>query len=228
MTVLSTKILSLAQKELLLNAGLGLVEYDAIRIEPLEFQWPQGFSDYIFSSSNAVRICMQNPAAKSALTNPANRIYCVGHKTAALFAKNGQKVVEIGENASDLGKKIIKSGQNGPFLFCCGSSRRDELPDLLNSAKKDLFELKVYKTVPVLKNFAQNWTEILFFSPSGVKSYTEANPEAHFRAFCIGETTAEEASKYTDRVVVANQASIESVIAKTAKTLKHDQERSIS
>jgi len=35
-TVLSTKILSKSQKELLLNARIGLVEYNAITIEILE------------------------------------------------------------------------------------------------------------------------------------------------------------------------------------------------
>lgn len=38
-TVLSTKILTPVQKQLILNAGIGFVEYDAIKIEHLKFDW---------------------------------------------------------------------------------------------------------------------------------------------------------------------------------------------
>jgi len=228
MTVLSTKILSPAQKELLLNAGLGLVQYDAILIEALPFDWPVGYSNFIFSSANAARIVLANPLAKNEVLDPKNQLFCVGKKVAQLFTEKGGNVAEIAENASELGKNIAKRGKKATFLYPCGISRRDELPTILKNAKIENFELKTYETCLKPKEFEQNWAEILFFSPSAVISYTQANPRATFRAFCIGPTTAEEAKKHTDHVVIANRPSIESVIAKTAKTLLHDQERSIS
>ena len=49
-TVLSTKMLSPSQKELFLNSGLGLVEYDALKIEQLDVKIPFTHSNYIFTS----------------------------------------------------------------------------------------------------------------------------------------------------------------------------------
>lgn len=228
MTVLSTKILSSSQQQLLLNAGLGLVQYNAIDIVPLDFEWPTDFQNFVFSSSNAARIVLAKEEARAAILNPENKIFCVGEKTAQIFVENGGNVIEIGQNSGELGQKLQKYPQKERYLYCCGIARRDELPGLLKAAKYDVFELKTYETKLKLKEFDQKWTEILFFSPSAVTSYTTANPSAQFRAFCIGQTTATEAKKYTDRVVVANSTSVESVIAKTAKTLLYDQERSIS
>ncbi|MEL6305878.1 MAG: uroporphyrinogen-III synthase, partial [Bacteroidota bacterium] len=55
-TVLSTKVLSPSQKELLLNAKVGFVEYNAIEIQFLEVSLPLDESHYIFTSKNAVKV----------------------------------------------------------------------------------------------------------------------------------------------------------------------------
>nr|MBX2828949.1 uroporphyrinogen-III synthase [Flavobacteriaceae bacterium] len=70
--------------------------------------------------------------------------------------------------------------------------------------------------------FDQKWDGILFFSPSGIKSFLSENTMGNAIAICIGETTASEAKKYTRNVIVANATRIESVIAKAVKTLLHD------
>ena len=51
----------------------------------------------------------------------------------------------------------------------------------------------------------------MFYSPSTVQSYLEKN-SAHGIAFCIGDTTANEAKKHFDDVRVAKVPTIESVI----------------
>ena len=66
---------------------------------------------------------------------------------------------------------------------------------------------------------------LLFFSPSGVTSFIEANPNVNVRtekntAFCIGKTTANEAEKYFNTVIVSNATTVESTIAKAVNTLK--------
>lgn len=68
--------------------------------------------------------------------------------------------------------------------------------------------------------FAQKWDGILFFSPSGVESFVLENNLANSAVFCIGETTAAAAKKYTSSVIVANSTTVESVIAKAVKALK--------
>ena len=53
---------------------------------------------------------------------------------------------------------------------------------------------------------------ILFFSPSGVKSYLKENTITNQVCFCIGTTTAKELEKTTKNVVIANQPTVENTI----------------
>ncbi len=214
--LLSTKKLTLAQKELLLNAGFGLVEYDAIRIEHLNFDVPEEIENAIFTSQNGVRSYFSNKTKNREISS----CYCVGEKTKALLEENGQKVVKMAQNSEELGQFILKTARNESFFYFCGSQRRDDLPDLLKSAKIELFEVKTYKTELKSRHFGQKFDGILFFSPSGVQSFTMENSLTEETAFCIGKTTAEEAKKHTNKVVIANSPSVESVIAKAAKTFQ--------
>jgi len=58
-TVLSTKKLAKNQRSLLLNAGLTLVEYNAIKIDFVPFEVPENIGNAIFTSQNAV-LSIQN------------------------------------------------------------------------------------------------------------------------------------------------------------------------
>ena len=87
-------------------------------------------------------------------------------------------------------------------------------------------EIQVYKTVLIPKKFERQFDAILFFSPSGVKSYFSNNSPIEggtggCLAVCIGTTTASEAKKHTENVVIANNTTIESVIAKAVKILNN-------
>ena len=211
-TVLSTKKLSLSQKELLLNAGLCLVEYDAIKIEFLPFEAPNTIKNAIFTSQNAVR-------SVEGKNLSFENTFCVGKKTEALLTKNNKNVIKMSQNASELAHFIQKNYQNEAFWFFSGSKRRDEIPASFKNSKNTLFEVKTYKTTLNSVKFDQKWDGILFFSPSGVSSFTEKNTLGSSIAFCIGETTASEAKKFSQNIIVANATSVESVIAKVAKTL---------
>ncbi len=206
-TVLSTKKLSLAQKELLLNTSLGFVEYDAISIIPLQFESPLEIENAIVTSQNGANQILGSETTIS-------KWFCVGSKTESLLKENGQNVVKIAKNSSELGEFISKNHKNDVFYYFCGEQRRDELPTLLKIKKISFFEIKTYKTEPNLKKFDQKWDGILFFSPSGVQSYLSENSIGESVAFCIGETTANEARKHTKKTIVSNSTLVESVIAK--------------
>ena len=144
----------------------------------------------------------------------------LGQKQNILLEENGLKVIEIGQNATELAQNIAKNYKNCVFYYFCGTIRREELPKALKSEKISLFEVKTYKTVLKTKKFDQNWDGILFFSPSGVASYISENkPQRNTRAFCIGQTTAASAKKHFKSVVVAPTNTIESVLEKTIEAL---------
>ena len=132
-------------------------------------------------------------------------------------------MTKTAENSSELGNYIKKTFKNEDFYFFSGTLRKSDLPDLLNSSENRLFEIKTYKTELKTYKTEQKFDGILFFSPSGVASFTIENDLSGSIAFCIGESTASEAKKYTTNVHVANQTTVESVIAKAAKILRtHD------
>lgn len=215
-TVLSTKMLSLPQKELFLNSGLGLVEYDALKIELLDVKIPLDFVNYIFTSKNAVHAFL-----KQAMHSDPSRFnaFCVGEKTKGLLETNGVKVVEMAQNALDLAEILVKKHQKESFLFLCGNKRRDELPETLTKNNIQYKELMVYRTLFNSKPFQRKFDGIMFFSPSGIQSYLSENTVENSTLFCIGETTAAEARKYSKRIIVANKPTVENVLVQTIKEL---------
>ncbi len=214
-TILSTKKLSAAQKELLLNTGLGFVEYEAITIELLEITIKHTIQNAIFTSKNAVKAIKNYGMIIS-------NCFCVGDTTKKLLEENGLNVVETAQNASDLAKIIIKKYKNDSFLFVCGNLRRDELPDLLKQNKIEVKEQIVYKTHLKSNKFNRMFDGILFFSPSAIQSYVSENKIEESILFCIGNTTASEARKHTDNIIVANQPTVENVIVQAVKHLTKD------
>lgn len=209
-TLLSTKKLTPPQKQLLLNTGIGLVEYDAIGIIFLEL--PQDLKlqkNLIFTSKNSVKAVLHF-FSKESIEN--HEVFCVGEKTAALLKDAGFKVVECENYGKDLAKKIIEKYNQKAFTFFCGRMRRDEIPALLKDRKVDFTEINVYDTILNQRSIKSEFDGILFFSPSGVKSFTMENRISRATAFCIGTTTAAEARQYTGNIVIARKPTIENVI----------------
>ena len=226
MRVLSTKKLQPNQRDLLLGAGFSVVDYNAIDIEVLDFEIPAKIKNAIFTSQNGVKAFLSqtslHPSSREG-EGPEVRIakvFCVGQKTKALLEKNGLNVVKTTDYGADLADFITENYKNDSFHLFCGTKRRDEIPQALKNAEIDFFELKTYKTTLKPRKFDQKWDGILFFSPSGVESFSSQNNLKNTIAFCIGTTTAAAAKKHTSTVVIANSTSIESVIAKAVKTLK--------
>ncbi len=212
-TVLSTKILKENQRSLLLQAGISLVQYDAIKIEWVPFKIPSEVNNAIVTSQNAVRSILNSKFK-------IQQCFCVGEKTKSLLEENGFKVVKMTEYASELASYLVENYKNDSFHFLCGNIRSDEIPSKLKENTIAFEETEVYKTTLNPKKFERNFDAILFFSPSGVRSFVTENKINKSKVVCIGTTTASEAKKHTENVVIANATTVESVIAKTVKKLK--------
>ena len=115
---------------------------------------------------------------------------------------------------------LAKNYKNDSFQFFCGNIRSDEIPSKLIENDIIFEEIEVYKTTLNPKKFERQFDAVLFFSPSGVRSFVSENKMNNSKAICIGTTTATEAKKYTENVVIANATTVESVIAKAVKLLK--------
>lgn len=213
-TVLATKKLKENQRSLLLNAGISFVEYNAIKIEFIPFEVPKNIENAIFTSQNAVN-------AVRSYELGVRSCFCVGEKTKQLLKENGLNVIKMTEYASELADYLVKTHKDEAFHFFCGNIRSNEIPVRLKENNITFEEIEVYKTTLDPKKFERKFDAILFFSPSGVRSFFLENNTAIGIAICIGKTTAAEAKKYTENVVIANSTTVESVIAKTVKILNN-------
>jgi uroporphyrinogen-III synthase len=72
-------------------------------------------------------------------------------------------------------------------------------------------ELVVYETTLLNPKFSQKFDGILFFSPSGVRSFCKKN-KTDAIAFCLGNTTAISATDYFEEVFVAEEQSLDGLI----------------
>ncbi|MBW2937174.1 uroporphyrinogen-III synthase [Aureisphaera sp. CAU 1614] len=204
------------QKELFNDSGMDVLDYDAISIEFLDFDAPQFVKNGIFTSQNAARSVLGKNIQIS-------NAFCVGEKTKQLLEENGQNVVKMSEYASELAIFIQNNYQNEEFYFFCGNRRKEEIPYSFKNLKNTLFELKTYKSELNSMKFDQKWDGILFFSPSGVQSFTTKNSLGTTPVFCVGNTTAEEAKLHIKSpIYIADDTTIESVIKKAINTLNND------
>lgn len=209
-TVLSTKVLNTSQKQHLFAAGIGLVEYEALIIKKLDSKFENHyFENTIFTSQNAVKYLN----FKSVNVQNA---FCVGDNTASLLKQHNIFLKAKAESALALANIIIEKYPKTTFDYFCSSQRRNELPDVLKFNKIQVHEHHLYESVSNYKLFHNQFDAVLCYSPMGVKTYYEKHKSRPL-AICIGETTAQEAKKYTEKVIVASKTSIESVLIKTIK-----------
>ena len=214
-TVLATTILEPHQKQLLLNAGVSFVEYNAIKIEFIDFDpGKKSFKNAIITSKNTARAIIRKNLK-------IENCFCVGEKTASFLKENKYNISEIADYGTDLAAIIIKKYPDENFSFFCGDKRREELPSILKENAINLEEIQVYKTGLNPKKFQQEFDGVLFFSPSGVKSFFSQNKIKNSTAFCIGTTTASEAKKYTENIIIATKPSIDNVIVQVVKKYRH-------
>ncbi|MGN7812549.1 uroporphyrinogen-III synthase [Flavobacterium sp. 22076] len=207
--ILSTKILSPLHKQELFKIGIEVIEADFIKTENKPFELKDLNESLIFTSQNAVHSVLSNPKSEEL---KSKNVYCVGLKTKTLLSDNGFNVVAYTGYASDLAEIITLIYGNESYTFFSGNLRRDTLPEALKEAGIKLNEIQVYETTLQPQKIKANPEALLFFSPSGVKSYLKDNTINKQLCFCIGETTAEALHKITKNIIIADQPTIEDVI----------------
>lgn len=209
MRLLSTRRLNADQRALLAKSAIELIEFDAIEITHLPSpEITDSEALYVFTSRNAVRSCFPDYRNR-----PVNlEACCVGGQTAAALRDLGIRVLEVAEDAAGLAEIIIRKYTERNIVFYSGNLRLDVLPELLRRANLSFREEVIYHTELNCKYFDGQFDAVLFFSPSGVKSFTAGNEIGSAMGFCIGKTTAEALKKYTDKYIIAKHSSVDAVI----------------
>ena len=211
--VIATKRLTDGQKNLLVQSGLEIADYNAIEKYPLENTAAHvdlPISAIVSSAYGTQLLLKQDPQF--------NRLYVVGKTSAKLLLSNGFQPDFVAENASELADFILKNHPMEKALyFFCSQQRRNELPDKLTFNSFDVKEIYLYAIRAHHMTFQRKVDAVLFLSPSAVRSFCDANDQRNFVAFCIGNTTAIEAKKYRLEVKVPQSTSYESLIATCVK-----------
>jgi uroporphyrinogen-III synthase len=188
--ILSTKVLPNTITVLAEEHGFEFVQHDFIGIESVPFInmiAPLAKNSWIvFTSRHAV-----DAVLKSGIDISGHPIASLSGATKSKLEEAGFTVAIHAKNAMQLAELLI-SAKSEEVTFFCGDIHRTELPNRLRASGITLTEVIVYRTglTPVKLN--QVFDGILFFSPSGVKSFLISNDLADAVSFCIGETTASE------------------------------------
>ena len=215
--IASTKILSSAQRQELVNANLEVYEADFIKTESIDFDIKTINDNLIFSSQNAAQSVLLHAKQEDLKTK---NVFCVGIKTKALLEENGFNVAVYVDYASDLAEIITLIYSNESYTFFSGNLRKETLPKALKEANIQLNEIQVYETTLTPHKLEVPVEGLLFFSPSGVESYLSENKIKKEVCFCIGETTAEALATVTKNIRIAENPSIEEVILEVIEEFK--------
>lgn len=183
---------------------------DVIRIKPTLME-PFDLKDksLIFTSINGVESFFESgfkPNEKFTEHN-YNKIYCVGQKTKNAVRKYGFGTFKVKKHAQDLSKFIIQNSQGERFLHFCGNLALDVLDRALPLQNIYYKKIPVYETELLYPVVNGDFDVLVFFSPSGVRSFAKHNSLEGKKIFSIGLTTEKEIKKFTKQKIYTSHES---------------------
>ncbi|MFB9055189.1 hydroxymethylbilane synthase [Mariniflexile ostreae] len=208
--VFSTKALTEGQRllfhEKIIADSADFVKINLNRI-PARFL-KNKIQNVIITSQNTVESLTTN---YSAAELQFENIYCVGRRTKRLVEKKIGPVVHAEKNAKKLTEYLIDNIEGTEVTYFCSDIKLDTIPSTLAKNHIKVNEVEAYQTKLDGVKVIDAVESVMFFSPSTVESFVRVN-KREVIAFCIGETTAEEAKKHFEDVRIANIPTVESVI----------------
>ena len=209
-SIFSTKKLSEIQKKLLPQTiGVEDSDFIKIRFNRIASKTVKNeLENVIITSKNGVEAILHNFTSDEL---QFKNIYCVGRRTKRLIEQKIGPVKQAEKNAQKLADYLVNTIKGEEVTYFCSDLRLDTLPTTLAERGVVINEVEAYKTMFSPAKVDATVNGVLFYSPSTVESYMQIN-KADAIAFCIGESTAREARKYFENVVVANLPTVESLI----------------
>lgn len=161
----------------------------------------------IFTSANGVQSFFENGFMpdEDFTSKNYNKIYCVGEKTKRELRKNGFGTFKVLKNAETLLKFITEKCSQEKFIHFCGNLALDVLDKKLPLQNIQYKKVVVYDTEELNPAITEKYHAIVFFSPSGVRSFAKNNSLDNTLLFSIGETTSKELKKFTDNKIFTSR-----------------------
>jgi len=189
---------------------------DFITIEHTKVK-PFSLKNYslIFSSVNAVKSFFKNEFKpnENFQDKNYNKIYCVGLKTKREIRRKGFGTYKVTKHASELSDFIIDYCARERFLHFCGNLALDVLDKTLPLQNISYKKVVVYKTNLLYPKISEKYDAIVFFSPSGVRSFAKFNSFENLKIFSIGQTTEKEIRNFTEnRIFTSKESNLEDLL----------------
>lgn len=224
--LLSTKSLGPSLVEQANEQGVDVVEREFISVQPIRSEekyreiksWLQTVRpiSVVFTSYNGVEAVRQNLHGEGPSPAPAWNVFCISGKTkqAVASAFPGAAILATAEYGRTLAQLIIDRGDIKEVVFFSGNRRREELPTMLQAAGITVHEITVYHTEETPSPVQEDLDGVLFFSPSGVKSFFSVNQlKKEAVCFAIGRTTAEAIALHSpNQIITSETTSVEAVL----------------
>lgn len=207
--ILSTKKLTLSQRQHLLMSGFHVVEADFISTNLLNTFIPALEECIIVTSQNAVGYLIDKVGQKLL---QSKKFFCVGEKTAQMLSDLGMEVSLWKPYAEALAEALLADFADKRFTFVSGTLRRNTLPDSLQKHGVYFEEWQVYETQLTPLKVEGVFHGVLFFSPSGVDSFLQLNTFENTVCFAIGNTTYEALKPFASKIIVANRPTVENTL----------------
>jgi len=187
------------------------VSVDFVEVINTEFIKTKPFdlknNSLIFTSVNGVKAFFENGFSPNEnFTEPKNynKIYVVGSQTKKELRKHHFGTFKLCKNANELSNFITENSVNEKFLHFCGNIAIDILDEKLPLQNISYKKIPVYKTKLLYPKIDEKYQAIVFFSPSGVRSFAKFNNLDSIKIFSIGKTTTSELEKLTDNKIITS------------------------
>jgi len=131
--------------------------------------------------------------------------FTVGKKSSKALEKLGYSVKIVSKNAFELSEEIQKNIEPCNLLHLCSSKVLSTLEKNFSKTNFKYEKLKVYETESIFPKCNNTIDSLVFFSPSGVESFIKNNKITNEKLFAIGNTTAKEIRKYTNKEITISK-----------------------
>lgn len=158
-----------------------------------------------------------------------NKILAVGKKTKNALRKRGFHTYHEAKNAAYMRHFILEYCDGEKILHFCGDLALDVMKKR-DAEESDVSYKKrvVYHTVLLYPKIEEDYNAVVFFSPSGVKSYFKNNAPKEAKLFSIGNTTTEELKKYAKsgyQVYTSQKSTLQDLLKLINKKLNTDNDK---
>lgn len=184
---------------------IDVIKINAQSVEP----FPLKNYSLIFTSVNGVESFFENGFELNEVFTEKdyNRVYVVGPKTKNALRKRGFGTFKVCRHAQELNEFLVQHAQGEKLLHFCGNLSLDIIDPMRPLQNIHYRKIPLYETQLLYPKVQTPYDAIVFFSPSGVRSFIAENSIENKILFSIGHTTKNELAKHTHSRIYTSEES---------------------